>query len=138
MKNKKGIKISPIIIGLDEEKKDNPWGYHLILNLYDCDQFSIQSERQIKKFINDLCNFIGMRKFSDAIIQYFGDTEAVAGFSVFQFIETSSITGHFVSSSKAAYLDVFSCKSFDMVAASNFSAKYFGSKKFVWREIYRV
>jgi S-adenosylmethionine/arginine decarboxylase-like enzyme len=106
-----------------------PWGWHLILNLYQCDSSLIQSAEVIKTFVIDLCDLIDMRRFGQPIIVDFGDDPAVAGYSMFQLIETSNIAGHFANESGAAYLDIFSCKAFDPQVAAEFCIKFFKAQK---------
>ena len=107
---------------------DAPWGWHLALNLYQCDPASIRSKEVIEKYIIDLCELIEMRRFGDPVVVDFGDDPIVTGYSMFQLIETSNLAGHFANQSNAAYLDIFSCKKFDPNAAAKFSAKVFGAK----------
>ncbi len=56
-----------------------------------------------------------------------------AGYTLDQLIETSNIMGHFVPDNGAgrsdAYLDVFSCKTFDKNTVKKLVKKYFGAKK---------
>ena len=48
-----------------------------------------------------------------------------AGYSLVQLIETSSITGHFVDQNGDCYIDIFSCKEFDIETARAVVDKYF-------------
>lgn len=111
------------------KKDDTVWGYHLILNLYKCND-KIKNEKEIKKYINQLCDLIKMKKYGECICVNFGETPKVAGYSAFQFIETSNIAGHFVNKSNNAYIDIFSCKAYDVEKALEFSKIFFGPKEF--------
>ena len=55
-----------------------------------------------------------MKAYGEPILEHFAvhDPKA-AGYSLVQLIETSAITGHFVDKTGEAFLDIFSCKSFD-------------------------
>lgn len=106
-----------------------PWGWHLVLNLYQCDPDLIQSAEVIEDFVINLCDLIDMRRFGEPTIVNFGDDPTVAGYSMFQLIETSNISGHFANESGAAYLDIFSCKAFDPQVAAEFCIKSFKAKK---------
>ena len=55
--------------------------------------------------------------------------DAAAGYSLVQLIETSSITGHFVDKSGDCYIDIFSCKVFDIETAKAVVNKYFSPKQ---------
>ena len=54
--------------------------------------------------------------------------EDKAGWSLVQLIETSSITGHFVDKNGDFYLDLFSCKEFDIDKTTNFVKDYLEPK----------
>lgn len=45
-----------------------------------------------------------------------------------QLIETSLISAHFVDSTKNAYIDVFSCKPYDVDVAARVCKEAFGAK----------
>jgi len=104
-----------------------PWGWHLVLNLYDCQPEAIRSYEVIEKYVIDLCALIDMRRFGDPVIVKFGDDPVVTGYSMFQLIETSNLCAHFAEHSNAAYIDIFSCKAFEPQAAADFSRQTFGA-----------
>ena len=54
----------------------------------------------------------------------FGDAKEIAGYSLAQLIETSSVTGHFVDATGEVYLDIFSCSAFDESVALNVVESY--------------
>ncbi len=102
-----------------------PWGWHLALNLYDCSLERITSADTIRAFVIELCQRIEMRRYGEATIVNFGDDPRVSGYSLVQLIETSNICGHFANASRAAYLDIFSCKQFDPQVAAAFCIETF-------------
>lgn len=106
-----------------------PWGWHLVLNLYDCSPEKIQSADVIYQFVVDLCELIQMRRFGEPTIVNFGDDPRVAGYSLVQLIETSNICAHFANESNAVYLDIFSCKKFDPEIAAQFCTQVFEAGK---------
>ncbi len=106
-----------------------PWGWHLVLNLYNCDSGRIQSAGVIRQFVIDLCDVIEMRRFGEPTIVNFGDDPRVAGYSLVQLIETSNICAHFANESSSVYLDIFSCKKFDPDIAADFCATAFLAQK---------
>lgn len=97
-----------------------PWGWHLALNLYDCSLERITSAEVIHDFVIELCERIEMRRFGEPTIVHFGDEPRVSGYSLVQLIETSNICAHFANASRAAYLDIFSCKQFEPQTAADF------------------
>lgn len=117
---------------------DNPnphekdfYGQELVLNLYNCDLKTISSGEKIKEFVITLCDdVIHMKRYGDPQVPYFGLEEPItAGFSLVQLIETSSVTGHFSEHKKSCYINIFSCKWFDMEKAAQFTQDFFGAKR---------
>ena len=111
------------------DAKPQPWGWHLALNLYDCNPEKIQSADTIYNFVVELCELIKMRRFGEPMIVNFGEDPRVTGYSLVQLIETSNICGHFANESSAAYLDIFSCKQFDPEVAAQFCIEIFQAQK---------
>ena len=50
------------------------------------------------------------------------------GYPLLQLIETSNITAHFSEDTNAAYIDIFSCKEFDVERVAEFTKEFFGKK----------
>jgi hypothetical protein len=79
-----------------------------------------------------------MKPFGEPLTTYFGETqEHTKGFSLLQFIETSSITGHFSENTGAAYINIFSCKQYDFEKAEQFTKRFFGANRITSRYIIR-
>lgn len=106
------------------------WGYHLMLDCSECDLASIQDSQNIYNFVKSLVKNIDMIAHGEPLIEFLcpGDPTK-EGYSLMQLITTSSITGHFIDASKHIYLDVFSCKEFDIVTVTDTVKEYFKSKK---------
>lgn len=111
------------------QSKD-PWGWHLVLNLYGCSPERIKSAEVIRQFVIELCDLIEMRRFGEPTIVNFGDDPRVAGYSLVQLIETSNICAHFADESSAVYIDIFSCKKFDPDTAAAFCIETFGAQSY--------
>jgi len=71
-----------------------------------------------------------MKKLGDLKIENLqsGD-KSLFGYCVTQFIHTSNITGHFMGVSGDAYIDLFSCKEFNIEEVINIVNQYFHPKK---------
>ena len=122
-----------MVQGTDEEiislyKKEKPWGMSCSVDLKNCNPKTIRDAEKIKEFVRKLCDLIDMNRFGDTVVVNFGEDERVSGFSMTQLIETSLISGHFANSTNAAYLDIFSCKSYPPVKTAEFCKKFFGAK----------
>jgi S-adenosylmethionine/arginine decarboxylase-like enzyme len=91
------------------------WGQHLIIDLAGGKLEAIQSADVIAKFSRDLVQAIDMKAYGEPLLAHFADhLPKAVGWTLVQLIETSSITGHFCDITGDAYLDVFSCKEFDV------------------------
>lgn len=100
------------------------WGYHLML---DCAAGKrINDKEHMRAFIKELVPAIDMIAFGEPWIEHFATHAAdKAGLSFCQMIETSNICGHFVDSSGDFYIDVFSCKPFEIDVVEKLVTKYF-------------
>ncbi|MEW6009553.1 MAG: S-adenosylmethionine decarboxylase [Candidatus Omnitrophota bacterium] len=106
------------------------YGYELIMNLYGCDKKILTSRKKLQEYVDKLCKLIKMKKFGKTLIPYFGENKAFTkGYSLVQLIETSSITGHFSDLWGQAYINVFSCQTFDHVLAREFTRQFFSAKR---------
>ncbi|MCE9501875.1 MAG: S-adenosylmethionine decarboxylase [Leptospira sp.] len=105
------------------------WGLLTSIDLENCDPDTIRDADAIKKYVYELCDLIEMKRFGECNVVYFGEDDRVAGYSMFQLIETSCISAHFANESNTSYIDIFSCKEYDPKIASEFTKKYFKGGK---------
>ncbi len=113
---------------MDEQKfiKSKLWGMSTSVDLYNCNPDTIRNAVKIKEYVNTLCNdVIDMKMFGECQVIHFGDDPKVSGFSMTQLIETSLVSGHFANNTNAAYLDIFSCKWYDVRKVKRFSKRFF-------------
>ena len=113
----------------EDYEKENIWGLLTSIDLHHCNPELIRDTGAIKRYVDELCRIIEMKKFGDTLVVNFGEDERVAGFSMTQLIETSLISGHFANKSNAAYIDIFSCKFYDPQVAADFTQKFFQAKE---------
>jgi S-adenosylmethionine/arginine decarboxylase-like enzyme len=114
------------------------FGWELIMDLYECDQEKIATEEIIQRYAEEICKTVEMEPYGDPLTPYFGENQGhTKGFSLIQFMETSSITGHFSEDTGAAYINIFSCKQYDFVKAEQFTKDFFGAKRITSRYIIR-
>ncbi len=109
----------------------NAWGLYCSLDLYNCNANYIRDKQKIEQYIIQLCDIIDMKRFGDPIIIHFGEDEKVAGFSMVQLIETSLISGHFANQTNNAYIDIFSCKFYDIQKVIAFTTEFFQSTRYI-------
>ena len=114
------------------------FGWELQIDLYDCDQAAIATEDSIQRYAAELCDVIEMTAYGDPLTPYFGENNQITkGYSLLQFIETSSITGHFSEGTDAAYINIFSCMPYDRDKATAFTKQFFGAQRVVTRFVTR-
>lgn len=122
---------------MKESEKQTVWGIASSIDIYDCDPDTIRDSQKIKEFVAELCELIEMKRYGETQVVHFGEEERVAGFSMVQLIETSLISAHFANLTNVVYLDVFSCKPYDLEVVEKFSKKFFGGKKCITNVKYR-
>lgn len=92
------------------------WGYALSLDIAKCCPAAIRSRPMIYQFTKKLVTDIDMKAFGEPLIVRFGEGNK-AGYTLVQLIETSNITAHFCEQDNAAFIDIFSCKPYDIETA---------------------
>jgi len=102
-----------------------PWGILSSIDLYDCNPETIRNAEKIRQFVAQLCDLIEMKRYGETQVVHFGEDEKVAGFSMTQLIETSLISAHFANLTNTTYLDVFSCKAYDVQKVVQFAQGFF-------------
>ncbi|MBS0603898.1 MAG: S-adenosylmethionine decarboxylase [Verrucomicrobia bacterium] len=111
-------------------EKSGYWGYHLILDCQGCDRTAIGNRENLASFVKTLVVEIDMKAFGEPVLEHFATHDAdKSGYSLVQLIETSSITGHFVDKNGDAYIDIFSCKPFDIETAKSVVSRFFHPQK---------
>lgn len=110
------------------------YGKELILDLYECNP-DLFNRETLTKFFDELCDLIDMQKedlhFWDDLDTPEEEKETaphLKGTSAIQFIKTSNVTIHTLDILKRVYLNIFSCKDFDVCVASKFCEDFFESK----------
>lgn len=123
---------------VEEYKKRDCWGMSAAVDLKNCNTAYIRDAGKIRQFVDELCQFLGIKKFGPTTIVDFGENERVSGFSMTQLIETSLISGHFANQSNAVYLDIFSCKEYPPRAAAEFCKEFFEAESYNVQVSFRV
>lgn len=102
------------------------WGRSCSVDLHGLNVSFINPE-SIRKYVRLLCKLLKMKRHGPTEIGRFGKGK-LRGYSMMQFIETSSITAHFDDKGHRAFIDVFSCKRFNPRNVARFSQKFFKTK----------
>jgi S-adenosylmethionine/arginine decarboxylase-like enzyme len=112
------------------------WGYMLSLDLAKCRTSAIRCPYTIKEFSETLVKRIDMKAYGSPHIVRFGDGNK-AGYTLVQLIETSNICAHFCEQDNAAFIDIFSCKPYQIEDAVEVVKEFFEPQKVVRHYIER-
>lgn len=108
--------------------------YHLLIDIQDGK--NLDSHSKIKQFFAETIKSIKMKPLSDILVVSV-DNEEGRGTSAVQLIVTSTITFHSDDRYECAFLDFFSCKTFDPKVVIKLIKKYFEPEKIRTKFIYR-
>jgi len=100
------------------------WGLSALIDLFGCNSQKVRDIDCLKNFSYALCEVIGMVPYGLPNVKRFGEG-SLEGNSMLQFIQTSSITVHCDEEYDRIFVDVFSCKAFDVKKAEDFCKEYF-------------
>lgn len=103
------------------------WGRSCNLDLHDCDEEKVADPKSIERYVKEVTKILKMKRVGPTRIRRFGHGK-LRGYSFMQFIETSSITGHFDEKGDRAFIDIFSCKTYDTKKVATFTKKHFNAK----------
>ena len=106
------------------------FGYEYIADCGYCNYDKIHSLKNIHAFIDELCAKTHMKKMGELHYHYLEDNEYnkekdITGYSVCQFIQTSSIVLHLCEESRNVYINFFSCKPFNIKTVEALIKIYF-------------
>lgn len=104
------------------------WGYHLILDCYDANLDQMKSKSNVEQFAKTLVERIDMKAYGEPQVIHFGEGDK-EGFTLVQLIETSNICAHFANETRNFYLDVFSCKPYEIDTVIEVVNEFFSPKK---------
>jgi len=104
------------------------WGISASFDIYGCNPDTIRDAERIREFVVQLCELIDMKRFGPTQVVHFGEDERVAGYSMVQLIETSLISAHFANQTNTVYLDVFSCKPYDIANVEKYAMNFFDGR----------
>lgn len=123
---------------MEEGAKEAMWGKHLVLDCSACDPRAVRDGEAIREFCGDLGASIGMVAYEEPIVEHFAtDLPEASGYSLMHLTEPFSVTGYFRDASGDAYLDIFSCESFDPEVVIEVVRRHFRPKLIRRRDPYR-
>ena len=106
------------------------YGLELILEVFGCDLKDLKSKERIQEYLDKATKIVKLEKYgSPRIKRFMGGNGWDEGYSFFQFLTTSSITGHYIEPDRVAFINIFSCSVFDPEKAIEFTRKFFKVEK---------
>ena len=113
------------------ENMSEKYGKELILDMHNCD-VSKFNRKDIKEFLVQLCDGVIDMERADLHWWDYEDEEEhdaapahLKGTSCVQFIMTSTIVIHTLEDLEKIFINIFSCKDFDVDEAADFAQDYF-------------
>ncbi len=108
------------------------WGQHLILDISGCPKNLLADKNNILAWNKEIVNAIDMVAYGNPIVEHFAThSHDAAGYTLLQMIETSNIAAHFAENIGQVYIDIFSCKSFNVDTAIEVCKKYFQPQQII-------
>jgi len=106
------------------------YGLELVLELFGCNLKDLQSKEKIQQYLDKATKIVKLERYGNPQIRRFmGGNGWDEGYSFFQFLTTSSITGHFIEPERIAFINIFSCSVFEPKKVIGFTQKFFKVKK---------
>lgn len=112
-------------------KKQEIFGYELLLDLYDCRAGTCGDLSLCYKFLDEIVAYLGMEKQAPPNI-FFTDEKRFpdkAGLSGWAPLVESSVVIHTLTPKNYISLDIYCCKEFDVEKAKSFSRSFFSPKR---------
>lgn len=115
-----------------EQTLKQQYGTELIIDASGCDP-SVMNRTKLTEFLTTLSRKIDMTLaltpfFWDELNGGATDEPHLKGTSVFQFIETSNIVLHTLTKLEVVFLNVFSCKPFDVQVVEKYTQQFFSAR----------
>lgn len=108
------------------------FGPHLTLDLYDCNEKKLLDVNLVRGILEELPDIIGVHKITAPnVILYSGSPDSFdkGGVSGFIMFAESHLSIHTFVAQKHTFVDIFSCKSFDIEKTTNYFIGKFGSER---------
>ena len=114
-----------------KNKKYTPFGYQLLLDLYDCKPGVCDDLATCYRFLDEIVGYLGMEKQAPPNI-FFTDATRFpdkAGLSGWAPLVESSIVIHTLTPKNFISIDIYCCKEFDTNKAKEFVRRFFSPKR---------
>ncbi|MFH1846886.1 MAG: adenosylmethionine decarboxylase [Candidatus Omnitrophota bacterium] len=121
-----------------EEIRKEMFGPHLMLDLRECNEDKLKDYNLVFDILHNLPEQIGMTKITQPyVFPYSGLIPEDKGITGTVIIAESHISIHTFQEKDYCFVDVFSCKDFDVEFAADYIIKAFESKKYDKHVVHR-
>ncbi|RME54828.1 hypothetical protein D6777_02545 [Candidatus Woesearchaeota archaeon] len=104
-------------------------GIHYIINAYDCKN-NLDNVDSIKNLLIDLVKMLGMNKLSEPYVVFHNAENKInSGVTGIILLSESHISVHTFSNRNEVYMDIFSCKPYDVSLVKNKVYEFFSIGK---------
>ena len=119
--------------------KETPFGFQLLLDLYDCRPGACDDLTLCYKFLDEIVGYLGMEKQAPPNIfrtpdENFPDKAGLSGWAP---LVESSVVIHTLTPKNFISIDVYCCKEFDINKAKQFVRRFFSPKRMDEQYIFR-
>ena len=114
------------------------FGQHLTIDASLCNRKKLMDQALVYDVLNKLPDKLGMTKMSlPHVVKWLDSGATIDGVSGFVMIAESHVSIHTFPEKDYAFMDIFSCRSFDTEKAVDLLTSVFGSKKFTKKVVKR-
>lgn len=114
------------------------FGQHLTIDASQCNREKLMNQSLIYDILNKLPPKLGMTKMTlPHVVKWLDPGATIEGISGFVMIAESHVSIHTFPEKDYAFIDIFSCKGFDVESAIKLLVNAFESKKYIKKIIKR-
>ncbi len=103
-------------------------GSHLMLDCFECEAGTLTDPAKITALLEEFPGKIGMNKISPPYV-FRCDEQEKGGLSGVVLLAESHMTVHTFPNESQAFVDIFSCREFNLSFAAEYLTNYFGAKR---------
>jgi len=106
------------------------FGQHLTIDASQCNRDKLMDQSLVYDVLNKLPEKLGMTKMTlPQVVKWLDNGATIDGISGFVMIAESHVSIHTFPEKDYAFIDIFSCKNFDVSKATRLLTKVFGAVK---------
>lgn len=105
------------------------FGPHLTFDASGCDKKKLTDQNFVYRFLNDMPGAIGMTRITlPYVVEWLDKWATTPGYTGFVILAESHISVHTFPDSSYVFVDIFSCREFDVDKAIDYLTEIFGAQ----------